>query len=632
MAGSKLSERARQNDLRQRMRAAGVRNAAIAAEFGRRYRLRPRKAWRYAYGWTLRQAAERINGLAARDGLDPHSKAGMTAAHLCEYEEWPGGARPGNGREPTGRKPTPYILSLLALAYATTVASLVDDADRAWLPPADRLVISELSGASRALAAAGRDGLAPDRGGAGPHAEVLMAAHEGRRHAENAARRDAGDTALELMRDEVTRLSRAYMTGAPFPLFLQMRRLRGDLHTALGLRLWPHDQAELYLLLSLVNSLMAAAASDLGHGPAAEELARTGGAYATIIGHGPVLAHLRNELASIAYWAGRPRQSRDYAADGLDHLARGPNAAQLHLHRGRAAAQLGDTDTARRAIAAAAEARERQHHDELLEIGGQFGFSLATQHYLSGAALAELPGAEKDAAAELEHAAALYERGPGPGEDHSFGCAALARTALAATRLRAGQLDGARPALASVLALPRAQRIGSLTPSLGRVRAELARPRYQSAAGAADLDERIEQFLRETAAGRALLPPARVRGGHRGDDHHRGGPVAVRAGRLPRLAARRSAARTAGAAGAARAPRPTACCASNRSAGPAPIGLKPDRFRSAANCRPRAYRICPTASPSSARPVTRWAAGRWRRTSRPDGAGFRRVHASTRAG
>lgn len=331
-----------------------------------------------------------------------------------------------------------------------------------------------------------------------------MAAHDARRHAGQATQREVGDTTLDLMRAEVTRLSRAYMTGEPFPLFRQMRQVRADIHTALDLRLWPHDQAELYFVLSLVNSLMAAAAGDLGQRPAAGELARAGWMYATVIGHGPLLAHLRTEMASAAYWAGRPGPSRDYAAGGLDYVTCGPNAAQLHLHRGRAAARLGDTTTARRAIAAAAEARDHEHHDDLLEMGGQFGFSLATHHYLTGATLAELPGAEQDAAAELEHATARYERGPGPGEEHSFGCAALARTTLAATRLRVGQLDGARPALAPVLALPRGQRIGSLAPVLAQVRAQLARPRYRSATDAADLDQRIGQFLRESAAAPAF--------------------------------------------------------------------------------------------------------------------------------
>ncbi len=503
MGGPKLSERAQQNRLRQRMRAAGVLDAGIAAEFGRRYRMRPRKAWRHVQGWTLRQAAERINTLAAHDGLDPGSKAGMTAAHLCEYEEWPGEAPPGRGREATGRKPTPYILSLLARAYATTVPDLVDEADQAWLPPADRLVIAELGAPTLANGAGpdAEDGEGPATQEIWPQAEVLIAADEARLHARQAAQRDVGEVTLERIRADVARLSHGYMMGEPLALFLQMRSVRSSICATLELRLWPHDQAELYFLLSLVNGLMAVVAHDLGNASASEDLARAGWAYATMLGHRPLMAYLRIELASMCFWTGRPRLSRDYAASGLDYLSRGPNAAQLQLHRARAAARLGDAETAHRSIAAATGARDRDYQDELLEIGGEFGFSLATQHYLTGAALAELPGAEPEAAAELERAAAMYERGPGPGEQHSFRCAALASIVLAAARLRAGQLDGAAPALAPVFALPRAKRIDSLTPGLATVRAELARDRYRSAAEAAELDGRIEQFLRESADG-----------------------------------------------------------------------------------------------------------------------------------
>jgi len=116
VARPRLSERAQQKALRQQLHERGNDHAGIAAEFARQYRMRPRKAWRHAYGWTLKEAAARINELAAQDGLDPLSRAGMTAAHLCEYEDWPGEASPGSGREPTGRKPTAYILSLLSLA------------------------------------------------------------------------------------------------------------------------------------------------------------------------------------------------------------------------------------------------------------------------------------------------------------------------------------------------------------------------------------------------------------------------------------------------------------------------------------------------------------------------------------
>jgi hypothetical protein len=62
----------------------------ISAEFGRRYKLRPSAAWRGAYGWSLKEAAERINGHSGEIGLDPGGIAAMTAAHLCEHEAWPG--------------------------------------------------------------------------------------------------------------------------------------------------------------------------------------------------------------------------------------------------------------------------------------------------------------------------------------------------------------------------------------------------------------------------------------------------------------------------------------------------------------------------------------------------------------
>src|ERR1700754_834013 len=101
MARPRLSERAQQKALRQQLREHGRDDAAIAAEFARRYRMRPRKAWRHAYGWTLKEAAARVNDPATPGARDPQSRAGMPAAHLCEYEDWPGEGPPGSGREPT---------------------------------------------------------------------------------------------------------------------------------------------------------------------------------------------------------------------------------------------------------------------------------------------------------------------------------------------------------------------------------------------------------------------------------------------------------------------------------------------------------------------------------------------------
>jgi hypothetical protein len=197
------------------------------------------------------------------------------------------------------------------------------------------------------------------------------------------------------------------------------------------------------------------------------------------------------------FWENRPRQALDLAEDGLRYLQNGPNAAHLHVKYARAAARLGDADGARRAISEAQDAREREHSDVVLDMGGEFGLSLATQSYFSGSAPAEIEGAEGEAAEHLERAVSLYDAGPGPDEQHWFGGKALAGIDLAAIRLRSGALDAAAAALESPLSLPSAQRINALATRLTLVRTELAAPIFRGSAQAHALDERIEDFGRE---------------------------------------------------------------------------------------------------------------------------------------
>jgi transcriptional regulator with XRE-family HTH domain len=118
--------------LRDQMRGLGFSYDEIAAELSRRYQARPREAYRLAWGWTLTQAAERFNERAAREGTDPQARAGMTAAHLCEVEQWPA----------SERKPSVYVLCLLAAVYDTDVLCLLDLADHEGLPQQDRLVLT----------------------------------------------------------------------------------------------------------------------------------------------------------------------------------------------------------------------------------------------------------------------------------------------------------------------------------------------------------------------------------------------------------------------------------------------------------------------------------------------------------
>jgi tetratricopeptide (TPR) repeat protein len=259
----------------------------------------------------------------------------------------------------------------------------------------------------------------------------------------------------------------------------------------------------LYLLAGCLNALMAAAATNLGVPEAAEELIRSGWAYATIIDHRPLQGRLRLCGAYTAYWSGRPEQAMGLARAGLEYLPDGQNAAQLHLQVGLASARLGDVPGAQRAIAAARDARERDHHDELLEIGGEFNFSEAIQSYYAGFVLSEAqPDAgSREAIAELERATELYQAGPGPGEHHSRRCRMLAHTDLAIARLRSGALEAAAEALEPVMALNPGERTAIQVQRLSVLRNELTGTIFRGSPQARDLTEQIADFTRQ-----AVLP------------------------------------------------------------------------------------------------------------------------------
>lgn len=106
MTPARPGARRQKRELRERMRSAGMEYRQIAAEFSRIYQLRPRAAWREAYGWSLQEAADKVNAYRGLAGPDAGGICGMTPAHLCEYENWP-----GYGDIPAGRKPGPGAAS-----------------------------------------------------------------------------------------------------------------------------------------------------------------------------------------------------------------------------------------------------------------------------------------------------------------------------------------------------------------------------------------------------------------------------------------------------------------------------------------------------------------------------------------
>jgi len=310
----------------------------------------------------------------------------------------------------------------------------------------------------------------------------------------------AQELSPEQLYDELARLARDYVTGEPLSLFTRMRRVREVLYSALSRKLWLRDQVDLCFLIGCLHSLMADAAEALGGSDLAQELARAGLGYALAIDHKPLAAQLRLNLAITALWSGLPLRAGELAKAGLAYLPSGPNAAQLQLVGARSAARLGDTRTAMQLIDDARRTRDVDHADDLLAIGGEFGFSMASQHYFAGSALVELAGEESAAADELAKAVELYQAGPLPGEHHSAFCELTARVDLAGALTRSGHLDAAVATVEPVLACPPSRRVASLPKRFGRVRAGLAAPPYRGSVQAGEFDQRIELFCRETAA------------------------------------------------------------------------------------------------------------------------------------
>jgi hypothetical protein len=524
------TSRARRAAFTRGLRAQGLTWPQIAARIQAQENVNKLVAMRWAHDYSQWDVAIRWNELWPSE----NGTAGLNDKHVSGWENWTPLNPPRYTVEPS--VPT---LKRLARIYECDVSDLADDVSYSHLDqarqagspatePQPETIAAAGSGASTmpgtevaAATVAGAQGgwvqvpapvppgfayremkdAEPGPGENWMLQEVIMAAaHEGGEHAERAEYRDIGDATLEQIRADVIRLSHDYMTGEPFALFREMRRVRARMYAALDRSLWPRDQTYLYFLLGCLSDLMAVAAYDLGNSPAGEELIRAGWAYAVAIDHRPLMAQLRLQLASMVTWP-QPRRSREYAANGLEYLSAGPNAVQLHLLYGRAAARVGDAAAARRAIASAMQAREREYSDELLEIGGEFDLSQASQHSLAGSALIEIPGAESEAAGELERAADLYGAGPQQGESHRYTLEARARIDLATARLRGDQLDAATDALAPVLSLPAVKRTTGMLHRLTVVRRELAQPRYQGSAEAAVLDEQIEAFLSDTIVG-----------------------------------------------------------------------------------------------------------------------------------
>jgi tetratricopeptide (TPR) repeat protein len=339
--------------------------------------------------------------------------------------------------------------------------------------------------------------------GAGWADLIAAAASEARGHAEQAAVTGIGPGTVEQLTADVARLSRAYVSAPPLPLFVAMHRELDRVETALDQKVYPAQARDLNFLAGALCGLMANACLDLGREQAADDLARAAWTHGRIIDHTPLMGWARGTQALAAIWDQRFADAVRHAEDGLLYVPAGVGAARINAIHARALAACGDARAARTAMTAAEKARADADagHDELQDsVGGEFAFDAAKLRYYQALALLDSgdPAGAEQAAAE---AIALYEAVSV--RDRSYGCAALARVQLAKAALMGNRLDDAIDALASVLALDPQRRISSLKEHLETCRQLLRVPGYRSSGTARELEQQLAAFSAASTA-RAL--------------------------------------------------------------------------------------------------------------------------------
>ncbi|NLT53050.1 MAG: XRE family transcriptional regulator [Actinomycetales bacterium] len=422
------------------------------------------KAFRLAFGWTVREAVERAiavsahpRGLAERSWLGWEAGAGISR----EYED------------------------LLCRLFTTGPVQLGLAVDYSPVPfrSAPRLLDQ---GESARSDGDGLEGL------------VTMAARRALRFAAMAGGTNLGAESLAEIHDEVGRIAESYLRQ-PLPILLpDLVEVQDLCFRLLEGRQRPGQASDLYVLAGISSGLLAKASHDLGQPSAAMTQARAAFVCAETGGHAGLQAWVRGLQSLIAYWAGRPREALDYACLGAlpAEATNGTVAVWLAALEARAAGFLGEGETAHAAILRAEVLRESVEHDDLDDMGGVLSFNRPRQLYYAAEATAWLDESGSTIR-RARDAVRAYELADA--QERSFGDEAGARSVLTLGLIGEGELDGAAAAMGPVLDLVPAQRINGVVRSVQRVQSAL-RAQPTDAQIAVDLRDEIEAFCRTPMA------------------------------------------------------------------------------------------------------------------------------------
>ncbi|WTZ38450.1 helix-turn-helix transcriptional regulator [Streptomyces sp. NBC_01390] len=305
---------------------------------------------------------------------------------------------------------------------------------------------------------------------------ATQAAAQSLRFAEAVTHSNVSDVELEVLESTITRIATDYVHAPLYPLFHDLLSTRNQLFSLLSGHQPPGQTRELYLLAGTSCLLLAHASQNLGDQDSAVAQLQTAGTLAEHADHDDLRAWVKGTAALIAEWSTHRHTALEYTQQAIRFAPVGETRVRIAAIGARAAARVGDRNTALTALKELEQAREqRTDPNGLTRFGGLLSFPEAKQEYYIGgtyALLGEHERAEQHAAAAID----LYEMGPK--EQRSYGDEALARLDIVTARIATGEIEGAGEQLQPILELPVERRIRQLGDSVQGVARLLEEPQF----------------------------------------------------------------------------------------------------------------------------------------------------------
>lgn len=366
--------------------------------------------------------------------------------------------------------------------------------------PASRKVLEAWFG-EPASVLLGRPHTAPARKTLSVEELIMTSGRESAEHAFETAATALDPVAIENLQGQAEQAARRFNTTPTSVMLADLVALRDRVYGQLDRTNKPRQLGDLYLIAGQVCGLIAAASLDLGYADAAEDQARASLTYGRFIDHPSLQGWARALLATVSYWAGRPRKAVEYASDGLTVATAASVRAQLHSLHARAIGQLGARDEVTTHLNAATEELDRAGGDALFdEVGGEMQFDRLRHAVCAASAYLALGDGER-AANSAQEALQMHVAGT---EDTRFGVLA-ARTDLATARALLDDLVSAQEAVEPVLQIAaelRTERLSQRALTLGRL---VGATKFHGAVEATQLGQALEDFTQTS------LPRVRAR-------------------------------------------------------------------------------------------------------------------------